>query len=161
MNRFVLHEMFRDIHRPGEDGIPEFKTYVAGGKWVFGGERLSDVVSPIDGRVIARVSILGKEQVEEAIAAVYEKGREEIRNYPPGEKRVKSFLKAAELMREAFDDFVNVLILDAGKPKGNATGGETKATIERLEKSTFESRRLLGDYVPPGDWSEETLESEA
>ncbi|ASI99049.1 NADP-dependent glyceraldehyde-3-phosphate dehydrogenase [Thermococcus celer] len=155
MNRFVLHEMFRDIHRPGEDGIPEFKTYVAG-KWVFG-ERLSDVVSPIDGRVIARVSILGKEQVEEAIAAVYEKGREEIRNYP-GEKRVKSFLKAAELMREAFDDFVNVLILDAGKPKGNATG-ETKATIERLEKSTFESRRLLGDYVP-GDWSEETLESE-
>lgn len=38
--------------------------------------------------------------------------------------------------------------------------GEVKATIERLEKTTFEFGRLIGDYIP-GDWSEETLESEA
>ncbi|ACS90917.1 MULTISPECIES: NADP-dependent glyceraldehyde-3-phosphate dehydrogenase [Thermococcus] len=155
MDKLVHNKIFDGIYRPGEDGIPEFKAYVAG-QWVFG-ESFSEVKSPIDGRIIARVSRLSRDQVEEALARVYEKGREEIRNYP-GEKRVQSFLKAAGLMREAFEDFVNVLILDAGKPKSNAVG-ETKATIERLEKTTFESRRMLGDYVP-GDWSEETLESE-
>jgi len=155
MNKFIHNEIFDEIYRIGEDDIPEFKTYAAG-EWIFG-ERFSEVRSPIDGRVIARVSILNEEQVEGIVSKVYEKGREEIRDYP-GEKRIGSFLKAAELMREAFEDFVNVLILDAGKPKSNAVG-ETKATIERLEKTTFESRRLIGDYVP-GDWSEETLESE-
>lgn len=155
MDKLVRNKIFDEIYRIGEDGVPEFKTYVAG-EWVFG-ESFSEVKSPIDGRTIARVSRLSKEQTEEILSTVYEKGREEIRNYP-GEKRIESFLKAAQLMREAFEDFVRVLILDAGKPKSNATG-ETKATIERLEKTTFESRRMLGDYIP-GDWSEETLESE-
>ncbi|AIF69098.1 aldehyde dehydrogenase [Palaeococcus pacificus DY20341] len=151
----IKSEIFKEIYEIGDDGIPEFKAYLAG-QWVFG-ERLTDITSPIDGRIIARVSRLSREQIEKVITTVYEKGKEEIRNYP-GEKRIESFLRAAELMREAFDDFVNVLILDAGKPKGNAKG-ETKATIERLEKTTVESRRMLGDYIP-GDWSEETLESE-
>lgn len=155
MDKFVQHPVFDEIYRLGDDGIPEFKTFVSG-RWVFG-ERFAEVKSPIDGRVIARVSVLSKEQVEEAISSAHNRGRMEIRNYP-GEKRIASFLRAAEIMREAFDDFVKVLILDAGKSKSNAAG-ETKATIERLEKTTFESRIMLGDYIP-GDWSEETLESE-
>ena len=155
MNKFVQHEIFNEIYRIGEDGIPEFKTYIAG-EWVFG-EGFSEIRSPTDSRVIARVSKLRKDQVEEVIKKVYEMGREEIMNYP-GEKRVESFLKAAQLMREAFDDFVRTLVLDAGKPLSNARG-EVTATIERLEKTTMESRRLIGDYIP-GDWSEETLESE-
>lgn len=155
MTKFVQHSIFDQIYRNGDDGVPEFRTFVAG-KWVFG-EGLADVRSPIDGKVIARVSVLSKGQVEDAISSAYIRGREAIRNYP-GEKRITSFLKAAEIMREAFDDFVKVLMLDAGKPKSNAAG-ETRATMERLEKTTFESRVMLGDYIP-GDWSEETLESE-
>lgn len=155
MDKFVQHPVFDGIYRLGDDGIPEFKTFVSG-RWVFD-ERFAEVKSPIDGRVIARVSVLSKEQVEEAISSAHSRGRMEIRNYP-GEKRIASFLRAAGIMREAFEDFVKVLMLDAGKPKSNAAG-ETKATIERLEKTTFESRAMLGDYIP-GDWSEETLESE-
>lgn len=155
MNKLVQHPVFDEIYRPGDDGIPEFKAFIAG-RWVFG-ERFSDVRSPIDGRVIARVSVLSKGQVENAISSAHSRGRMEIRNYP-GEKRIASFLRAAEIMRESFEDFVRVLVLDAGKPKSNAAG-ETRATIERLEKTTFESRVMLGDYIP-GDWSEETLESE-
>ncbi|WP_148882890.1 NADP-dependent glyceraldehyde-3-phosphate dehydrogenase [Thermococcus aciditolerans] len=151
----LKHEIFKDICRIGDDGVVEFATYSAGG-WVFG-ESLIEVRSPINNEVIARVSKLNGEQLEEAIDAVYTKGREAIRNFP-GEKRIKAFLKAAQLMREAFDDFTKVLMLDAGKPLSNAKG-EVMATIERLEKTTMESRRLLGDYIP-GDWSEETLESE-
>ncbi|KPU62782.1 aldehyde dehydrogenase [Thermococcus sp. EP1] len=155
MDKLVQHRIFDAIYQIGKDGVPEFKTYTAG-EWSFG-EDFYEVKSPINGKVIARVSKLSKDQVERIIEKVYDKGREEIRSYP-GEKRIESFLKTAQLMREAFDDFVNVLIINAGKPKANAVG-ETKATIERLEKTTFESRRMLGDYIP-GDWSEETLESE-
>ena len=155
MNKLVQHSVFAPIYRTGNDGVPEFKAFIAG-RWTFG-ERFAEVKSPIDGRVIARVSVLSKDQVEEAISTTHRFGREAIRNYP-GEKRIGSFLRAAELMRDSFEDFVRVLILDAGKPKSNAVG-EVKATIERLEKTTFESRVMLGDYIP-GDWSEETLESE-
>ncbi|WP_430515138.1 NADP-dependent glyceraldehyde-3-phosphate dehydrogenase [Pyrococcus woesei] len=156
MSKFIHHKIFDEIYEIGEDGVPEFKTYIAG-KWIYG-EKFKDIKSPINGEVIARVSILSREQIEEAISTTYEIGREKIRDYP-GEKRISSFLKAAEMMKEAFDDFVRILILDAGKPKSNAMG-EVKATIERLEKTTFEFGRLIGDYIP-GDWSEETLESEA
>ncbi|WP_010479762.1 NADP-dependent glyceraldehyde-3-phosphate dehydrogenase [Thermococcus zilligii] len=155
MAKLVQHPVFEPVYRPGNDGVPEFRAFVAG-KWVFG-ERFAEVQSPIDGRVIARVSVLSRDQVEEAISAAHSSGRKAIRNYP-GEKRIESFLRAAELMKETFEDFVRVLVLDAGKPKSNAAG-EVKATIERLEKTTFESRAILGDYIP-GDWSEETLESE-
>ena len=151
----LKHEIFKDICWIGDDGVVEFATYSAGG-WVFG-ESFIEVRSPINNKVIARVSKLNGEQLEEAIDAVYTKGREAIRNFP-GEKRIKVFLKVAQLMREAFDNFTKVLMLDAGKPLSNAKG-EVMATIERLEKTTMESRRILGDYIP-GDWSEETLESE-
>jgi len=148
-------KMFEDIYRVGENDILEFKAYL-GGKWVFGKE-LRDVKSPIDGKTIARISKVSNDQIEETLGTVHKIGREKIRNFS-GEKRIKSFLKAAHLINEALDDFVNVLVIDSGKPKGNAKG-ETAATIERLEKTTMESKRLTGDYIP-GDWSHDTLESE-
>ena len=80
MDKLVRNKIFDEIYRIGEDGVPEFKTYAAG-EWVFG-ESFSEVKSPIDGRTIARVSRLSKEQTEEILSTVYEKGREEIRNYP-------------------------------------------------------------------------------
>ncbi|ASJ12695.1 NADP-dependent glyceraldehyde-3-phosphate dehydrogenase [Thermococcus thioreducens] len=155
MSLVVHHPIFKEIYRIGEDGVPEFKAFVDG-RWVWG-QKFRDILSPVDGSVITRISVLSREQIERAIEGVYGEGRHLIRNYP-GEKRIESFLRAAELMEDAFDDFVRTLILDAGKPKGNAEG-EVKATIERLRKTTFESRAILGDYIP-GDWSEETLESE-
>jgi len=149
------NKMFDEIYQIGTDDILEFKAYLAG-EWILGTE-LQDVTSPIDGKIIARISKVSPGQVQETLGKVHEIGRDRIRSYS-GEKRIKSFLKASDLIKETHEDFVNVLISDAGKPKGNANG-ETEATIERLEKTTMESRRLTGDYIP-GDWSKDTLESE-
>jgi len=148
-------ELFEGVWREGEDRIPEFATYV-NGEWLFT-ERTADVKSPIDGSVIARVSLIDSDLARKAITTAYERGRFIIRE-TPGDRRVKAFLKAACLMEEAFEDLVSVLVIDAGKPLSNARG-EVRATIERLEKTTMEFRKLVGDYIP-GDWSEETLESE-
>lgn len=151
----VKSGIFDDIWREGEDGIPKFATYV-GGKWLFT-DKTVEVRSPIDGSVIARVSLVRNDLARKATSLAYERGRFAMRE-TPGDRRIKIFLKAANLMEEAFDDFVRVLVLDAGKPISNARG-EVRATIERLEKTTMEFRKLVGDYIP-GDWSEETLESE-
>ncbi|WP_099211457.1 NADP-dependent glyceraldehyde-3-phosphate dehydrogenase [Thermococcus henrietii] len=148
-------ELFRVVWREGEDGVPEFATYVDG-EWLFTG-RTAEVRSPIDGSVIARVSLADGDLARKAVSTAYERGRSAIRE-TPGDRRVKAFLKAACLIRDAFEDFVTALILDAGKPLSNARG-EVRATVERLEKTTMEFRKLVGDYIP-GDWSEETLESE-
>ncbi|MFX0183274.1 MAG: aldehyde dehydrogenase family protein [Candidatus Hodarchaeota archaeon] len=136
--------------------MPNFKAFF-NGKWQYGLE-FREVKSPIDGKTIARIPILSDKIVLAARDSAYNLGKEEIRNYP-GDKRVSSFLKAAELVEHTFEDFVNLLILDAGKPRQKNTEGEVRATIERLEKTTTESTRLIGEYIP-GDWSEETLETE-
>ncbi len=68
-------------------------------------------------------------------------------------------MKAAEIIRDYKDEFIEALILDAGKPYKNAEG-EVKATIERLEKVVLDARRIMGEYIP-GDWSHETFETEA
>ncbi|BAD84894.1 NADP-dependent glyceraldehyde-3-phosphate dehydrogenase (non-phosphorylating) [Thermococcus kodakarensis KOD1] len=147
-------EIFEGIFRQNE-GIPEFATYV-NGEWVFTG-KTAEVRSPIDGSLIARVSLSDMALSNRAVAAAYSAGRHEIRD-TPGEKRLEAFLKVAELIRDSFDDFVTALVLDAGKPLSNARG-EVTATIERLEKTTMEFGRLIGDYIP-GDWSAESLGSE-
>ena len=152
----IKNKMFQEIFQVAEDGLPEFKAYY-NGSWEYG-EGFFNVRSPIDNQIIARASLLSKTQALSALDAIYDKGKSDIRNFP-GEKRVNSFLKAAELVEEAFEDFVNVLMLDAGKPREKNAVGEVKATIERLEKTTMESTRLIGEYIP-GDWSDETLETE-
>lgn len=153
MSRLLKSEYLQDIFRIGEDGIPQFGMFI--GDWILG-DQSYEVESPNTGEIIARVSKPNSEQIESAIRMVYEQGRRKIRNYP-GERRVESFLRAANMMKESFDDFVNTLVIDAGKPKKNAQG-EVNATIERLEKTTMEPRIILGDYIP-GDWSEETLKA--
>ncbi|MFW5933020.1 MAG: aldehyde dehydrogenase family protein [Candidatus Hadarchaeota archaeon] len=151
----IKGDIFDGIYEPGDDGIPEFKFFIKG-EWK-SSDSFYEISSPIDGRAIARVSKPTKEQLESSIETIDRKGKEKIREYP-GEKRVESFLKAADLIEENFEDFLNVSILDAGKTKENAEG-EVKATIKRLRRTTMEMRSFLGDFIP-GDWSEETLESE-
>lgn len=148
-------ELFDKIYQTGEDGVPEFKFF-SEGEWKLG-ESFYDISSPTDGRTIARVSEPSQKQLESSLETIDKAGKERIREFP-GEKRMESFLNAADLIEENFKDFLNTSILDAGKTKGNAEG-EVGATIKRLRRTTMEMRSFLGDFIP-GDWSEETLESE-
>lgn len=65
----------------------------------------------------------------------------------------------ASLIDKFREDFVNVLIINNGKTKA-AAEGEVNAAIERLIRADLDVRETRGDYVP-GDWSSETLETEA
>ncbi|MEM1939413.1 MAG: NADP-dependent glyceraldehyde-3-phosphate dehydrogenase [Acidilobaceae archaeon] len=146
--------LFKEIYRI-EDEVPNFKSYVAG-EWIEFPSKIT-VKSPIDGSIIARVSIPDWEAIDRTLDLVYVKGRWSIRN-TPGEKRLKIIDKIADLMEEHKDEFIETLIVDAGKPVRHARG-EVEASIDRLRKAPLDLRKLEGDYVP-GDWSIHTLESE-
>jgi len=151
----VRSPMFEDIMTEGEGGVPDFRTYLAG-EWV-AGRRWVEVRSPIDLSTIARVPRLGWGDVGPALAKVYEVGRWRVRDMP-GERRLEVLRRAADLMEEAAGDFINALMINAGKTRA-AAEGEVRACVERLRIAAMDARKLLGDYVP-GDWSSRTLESE-
>lgn len=147
---------FKDIYTLDPDGIPVFKTYLAG-EWVVTKE-VQEVKSPIDLSVYARVPKLNYEVVDNTLNTVYTKGRWSIRDMP-GEKRLKVFHTLADLIDKYREDFVEVLMIGNGKTKG-AANGEVNASIERLIRADLDVRKLYGEYVP-GDWSSESLEAEA
>ncbi|MFB6491065.1 MAG: NADP-dependent glyceraldehyde-3-phosphate dehydrogenase [Thermoproteus sp. AZ2] len=146
---------FHDIVEPG--AVPRFKAPI-GGRWEAGAAGAAQVKSPIDFSAIAEVPKLGKEQIERALAAAYEEGRWEVRDMP-GEKRLAIFHKAADLLEKYREAFVEALVVGNGKTPA-AANGEVSAAVERLRRADLDVRKLYGDYVP-GDWSTESLESEA
>lgn len=148
-------EFFKDIYVM-EGDIPVFKTFVDG-SWQ-GFPTRFDVRSPVDGSLVAKVSVPDWDAVDRALDLVYTKGRWSIRNIP-GERRLRIIERIADLMEEHREEFVETLIVDAGKPIRHATS-EVEASIDRLRKASLDLRKLEGDYIP-GDWSAHTLESEA
>jgi len=139
-----------------KDGISYFKAYLAG-QWISGDE-WQDVISPIDLNVIAKIPKLSWNQVDNTLEHIYRKGRWTIRD-TPGEKRLDIYKKMASLLDKFKEDFVNVLMINNGKTR-TAAEGEVKAAIERLLRADLDVKETRGDYVP-GDWSSETLETEA
>ncbi|MEM2203042.1 MAG: NADP-dependent glyceraldehyde-3-phosphate dehydrogenase [Sulfolobales archaeon] len=152
----ITSPLFKEIYRLDSDGIPVFKSYIAG-EWVEG-EAYQDIRSPIDLSVIARVSIPSQRDVERALDIMHRYGRWDIRNMP-GYKRLSILNKAADLLESGGDDVVNALIINAGKPI-QAAKGEVKASIDRLREAKLDLKKVHGDYIP-GDWSDETTETEA
>ena len=146
---------FVNLVKSGPDGIPIFPTYLAG-EWYYG-EQWIDVKSPIDLSTIARVPRLPPDLTDKVLDVVYREGRWSIRDMP-GERRIEVFMKAADLLDKYRDDFVDVLVNNAGKTRASASG-EVNSAIERLRRVSLEVRRIYGDYVP-GDWSVDYLEAE-
>jgi glyceraldehyde-3-phosphate dehydrogenase [NAD(P)+] len=140
----------------GKERIPHFRTYLAG---IWRATRSwRDVLTPIDMSVIARIPRIDSEEIERVLDVVYSKGRWMVRDIA-GEKRLEIYHRAANLLEESRGDFVDVLIKNAGKTRP-AANGEVNASIERLRRSDLDTRNIVGDFIP-GDWSLETLETEA
>jgi glyceraldehyde-3-phosphate dehydrogenase [NAD(P)+] len=144
------------ILKVGPDGTPLFPTYI-NGQW-YTGDSWIDVKSPIDLSIIAKVPRLPGNITEQAIETTYREGRWAIRDMP-GQRRLEVFHKAADLLDKFRDDFVNILVANAGKTR-SAANGEVNSAIERLRRLDLDVRGLQGDYVP-GDWSVDAFESEA
>ncbi|MEM1509624.1 MAG: NADP-dependent glyceraldehyde-3-phosphate dehydrogenase [Thermofilaceae archaeon] len=156
MGLLSLHDkLFKGIFTE-EDGVYKFKTYAAG-EWLEG-EAFTEVKSPIDLSVIAKVPRLSWREVDKVLETVYKVGRWRIRD-TPGHRRLEVLDRIADLIEEHKNTFVDSLIVNSGKTKSQAVG-EVNASIDRLRRADLDARKVFGEYAP-GDWDPTTAETEA
>lgn len=147
-----LSRMFTECYVES-GGIPEFRLLV-GGRWVESkGGRTLDVDTPIDDSVIARVQAATVEDIDDAVGAAHQ-ARRSIRDIAAID-RIDILNRARHIIEDHREDFVNTLVLEAGKTPSNATG-EVMASLNRVKMTMEEARSIFGEYVP-GDWSEDTM----
>ena len=134
--------------QPEEGATPSLQILI-GDEWreATSGETF-DVLSPIDGSVIARAQRGGEDDVEAAVTAA-RAARSEFRSLPSA-RRLEICKRAAELVGERLDDFIDAIVVDLGKT-GEEARSEATATRERLELVREEVRKIFGEYLP-GDW---------
>jgi acyl-CoA reductase-like NAD-dependent aldehyde dehydrogenase len=132
----------------GEESTPALQLLIDG-EWCESrsGETF-EVRSPIDDNVIATAQAAGEEDVEAAIAAA-RSARPRFREMTAAD-RLEVCERAAELMREHFDTFIDAIVVDLGKTPSQAKS-EATATKERLALVREEVRKIFGEYLP-GDW---------
>jgi glyceraldehyde-3-phosphate dehydrogenase [NAD(P)+] len=129
------------------NGIPYFKILV-GGRWVMASS-YTDVKSPINDEIIARVSKMDVQTADESLEKAVNAKR--TMKDLPGFSRVEILEKAASLLEERKDSIVNALVLNVGKTKNDAIG-EVNSTLDRIKNVKSDARAILGDFVP-GEWS--------
>lgn len=120
-----------------------------GGKWTQAqsGET-QQILSPIDGSVIAHAQQGDEADVERAVeAAVAARG--ELRSMTAAE-RLHLCERAAEILRSHLDAVAHAIVVDLGKTP-SAARSETSTTVRRLELVREEVRKIFGEYLP-GDW---------
>lgn len=134
------------------DGVVATRLLI-GGEWrpASGGETFDDR-SPIDGSVVARAAKGTADDVKAAIAAARD-ARDDFRRLPAA-ARLEICQRAAEILGEHADTFVDAIVVDLGKTPEQARS-EVKATKERLGLVREEVRKIFGEYLP-GDWIGET-----
>jgi acyl-CoA reductase-like NAD-dependent aldehyde dehydrogenase len=150
--RVELTDTFAPAVLETRDGVPTLYM-LTGGKWASAvTDDLFDVVSPIDGSLIARAQRASTDDVAAAVAAAKD-ARAAFRGVPAAE-RLEICERAAHIMAEHLDRFVDAIVVDLGKTGAQALS-EANATKERLELAREEVRKIFGEYLP-GDWIPDT-----
>jgi acyl-CoA reductase-like NAD-dependent aldehyde dehydrogenase len=141
----VLDSIFEPIVETVDGDIPTVGLLIDGTWQPATSGATFDVVSPIDGSVIARAQRGGGHDVERAIAAA-KQARGTIRDLPAAE-RIAICEDAAEVMREHVDAFVDAVTADLGKTT-KAARSETDTTIQRLRlvREEVRSRPATGSW---------------
>ena len=150
-----MPDIFEPIYELSGDGYWKFKMLLEG-SWFAKTERI-EVRSPIDNSLVATVPSASTFEAERAVEAAYS-SRNSIRVIP-AVKKIEIFQRAREILLQNAESFVSVLALEAGKPLSNAHG-EVRATAERLKLTPEEYGKIRGEHIP-GDWSDETIGTDA
>ncbi|MEM1975994.1 MAG: aldehyde dehydrogenase family protein [Candidatus Caldarchaeum sp.] len=148
-----LSRIFSDLYIEDEDGVPVFGSFV-GGSWHVSKDKPSfNVVTPIDGTVVAKVQRCGAAEVAEAVKTAKE-NQHKIRSLAAID-RVEIMEEAAQILKNHVEDIASVITHEMGRPLADSPG-EVNAVVERLELSMEDARKISGEYIP-GDWSPDTV----
>ena len=150
-----LGTVFEPVYTVSSAGRVDFKMLLEG-SWTSLPERI-EVRSPIDDSLVATIPSASEKEADRAVNSSYD-NRNRIRTIP-AVRKIEIFQRARELLLQNMESFVTVLVLEAGKPRANAEG-EVKATAERLKLTPEEYGKIRGEHIP-GDWSDETIGTDA
>lgn len=124
------------------------QSYV-NGKWLTNGENTLSIVNPYTNKVIGEQLQATEEDVENAIASAFA-AKKEVAKIPTHE-RARILKRAAKLLEERKEHFAKLITQEVGKPL-RFTLDEVTRSVETLELSGEEAKRLIGETIP-GDAS--------
>ena len=115
-----------------EEPIKEVKTLknFIGGEWVDSKGEIVDVVNPVTQKVIARVPVSTKEEIDAAVKAAQEAFPDWRRTTPLGRTRILFRFKA--LLEDHFEELSRIQTQEHGKTIDESRG-ETRRGIENVE----------------------------
>jgi malonate-semialdehyde dehydrogenase (acetylating)/methylmalonate-semialdehyde dehydrogenase len=116
------------------------KNYI-GGEWVESKGELIDVVNPATCKVIAKVPISTKDELDEAVKAA-KKAFPEWRKTPPL-ARARCLFRLKQLMEERFEELSRIQTMEHGKTIDESRG-ETRRGIENVEVATGIPSLMMG-----------------
>ncbi|WP_184320612.1 aldehyde dehydrogenase family protein [Geobacillus subterraneus] len=119
------------------------------GTWVEDNRAVEPVKNPYTGEVIGEQQLATPNDVENALAAAFA-AKKEVAGIPAYE-RERILKKASMLLEERKETFARYISEELGKPLKN-TLDEVSRSIETLEQSAEEAKRLFGETIP-GDAS--------
>jgi len=121
----------------------EIKNYIDG-EWVESKGEVKDVVNPATGKVIARVPISTKDEIDEAVEAAKE-AFPYWRRTPPL-ARVRCLFRLKELLEENFEELSRIQTMEHGKTIDESRG-ETRRGIENVEVATGIPSLMMGQSL--------------
>ena len=116
------------------------RNYI-GGQWVESAGRLIDVVNPATQKVVNKVPISTKDELDSAVAAASE-AFPDWRRTPPL-ARVRVLFRLRELMEERFEELSRIQTVEHGKTIDDSRG-ETRRGIENVEVATGAPTLMMG-----------------
>jgi acyl-CoA reductase-like NAD-dependent aldehyde dehydrogenase len=114
-----------------------------GGQWL-DGDRTTPVLDKFHGTAIGEVVHADREQVTQAVAVA--KRSFEATTLEPYE-RYRILLRTAELIDARRQDFIRLIVAEAGFPVSDA-GNEVSRAVQTFTISAEEAKRLVGEMVP-------------
>src|SRR4030043_1103793 len=123
-------------------GIVEVKNYIDG-EWVDSQGEIQEVVNPINGKVIARVPISTKEEIDAAVEAA-KAAFPDWRRTPPV-ARARCLFRLKELLEANFEELSRVQTQEHGKTIDESRG-ETRRGIENVEVACGIPTLMQGYY---------------
>jgi len=125
------------------------REFLVGGEWRASNEIL-DVRFPYTRETVGRVCLAGSVDIEDALRSAA--AGFSLTRHLPAHRRSEILYALADLLREHAAEFVETIVLEAGKTRALAEGEVLRAR-ETIEVSAEEARRIDGTILPL-DWNE-------
>ena len=120
--------------------ILKIKNYI-NGEWIESEGDIKNVINPATGKVIAKVPISTKDEIEKAVEAA-SKAFVEWRKRTPL-SRVRCLFRLKELMENNFEELSRIMTMEHGKTIDESRG-ETRRGIENIEVATGIPSLMMG-----------------